>query len=419
MAVVPLLVKHWGRTAYSWLLDRLVPPLGIQTNPGPAYFAYASHKSGMVDGRHVCPLVDPLVEHLPSREYTYVTLGQLEGAEEIASVHIPRKIKWGEFLFSQLFFFERDLADLRFLMRLYDAKELCLLMRPGRFHEYRLFRRIFALRNFLLARYFALKFRRVAVASDSAHVVVYYNAMMLGIVCAFRRLGKPVWDIQHGYIGPQHDAYNNTEAYVLDSNYKPTGFLVWERHFGEYLEAALGLPWQSTDYHHLRTHEFSGSEGYDGFTILYSLQWGTPVPDEVQVAVEHFAGAVNWVFRMHPAEPADRPDLEWVLGMKSAAIADTSQPLPVALRSCDLHVTYNSGVAHEAAMLGIPTLFLDPGFSRRAVKEISSGLAFFVDDDKLISAIDLFMGSGASKAAESMSVGQRGGIPDEPAGPYA
>jgi hypothetical protein len=385
----------------KWLLDRLIPPFPIDQNSGPAFFAYENHKSATIGGLHVCPLIDPLIRDENVAPYTYVIIGKVPGPEAIKSTHIERKLVWTEFIASLFVFRKSDFNDFRFLQRLYDSKDLCLVKTSDQRHGSRLYRHFYAIRAFLLARYFSLKFRRIAATSSSAHVVVYYNAIMLGVVRAFRELQKPVWDVQHGYLGPHHDAYNNTKAFSLETNLKPTAFLVWDDCFGQHVEETLHMPWRSTNYHHLRSTSpaVQPPTKHKCYVALYSLQWATPVPEEVRLAILHFGNRIEWVFRTHPLEPALRTDIEWLRNFPNVTIAGSNEPLLVALRHCNIHITYNSGVTHEAAALGIHTCFLDPDFSCRVDREIASGLAHLSSGNNLIGTMsDLYSHYSANQA---------------------
>ncbi len=326
----------------------------------------------LVDQLRVCPLMDPLIAQRRKEAYTYVVIGRVTGPEAIPSVQVPHKLNWIEFAFSLLFFERGDLTDYRFVAQIYTL-QICLPKRHRRLH---------ALRTFLIARYFALKFRNVAEVCDSAHVLVFYNAIMLGVVRAFRRLGKSVWDVQHGYLGPDHDAYNNVSAYSLNSSFRPNGFLVWDRHFGEYLEARFRVRWKSTDYLHLKSFSLPIAQMRECTTVLYSLQWETPVPAEVAAAVRRLEG-VRWLLRMHPFDRSPRKDLDLMRDLPNVTVARSDDPLHNALRACDLHLTYNSSVVHEAAVLGIPSLFLDPACIVRFAHEIDKGFAQFVPEGGL------------------------------------
>ena len=369
------------------LLDFLVPALSPPSMGGPAFFAYDFHKSSIQDGVHVCPLVDPLIKEIGEGPYTNVVIGVLSEPEKYPSINVPRRLNPFEFLMSVFFFEKNDLVDFRFIKRLYDSK-LTNFKATGWPYDSWLYRRLFALRNFLLARYFALKYRKIAEECESAHVVVYYNAIMLGVVRAFRRLGKEVWDIQHGYNGEDHPAYNSSLAFRLDSTCKPSGFLVWEAKFGAALESAIGATWRSTNYHHLVFLTENDHANRKGFSVMYSLQWRVPVSQQVQDAVSHFRERISWSFRLHPFEYDQRDDLKWIRDSRYSVITDSSEPLAVALGSCDLHITHNSGVTHEAAALGKPTFFLDRDLTQRVEDEIRAGIVRFVDDGELIDALE-------------------------------
>ena len=324
---------------------------------------YAQHKATALRGELVCPFIDPLLEKKEGR-FTYVTLGSLEGRERIPSSQLRLHVRPLELFSSLLFLRASDLGDLRFLWRLYDAR-LC--------HPFKR-RLLHVLRTFLLGHYYGLKLRTLAAHCDRAWVVVYYNAAMLGVVRAFRKAGKEVWDVQHGYVGPDHSAYCNTKAYSINSTFQPTGFLVWEQRFGAFLEGALGARWKSTDYLHIRA--VSVDEGEDhGPQALYTLQWGIPVPDYVLETVQSLQ-AVQWVFRRHPMDKSGRHDLAAVRRLPNVRVVAPDSPLPQALARARLHVTFNSSVVHEAAILGVRSVFLDPHGSARFASEVSAGLAY-------------------------------------------
>ena len=203
---------------------------------------------------------------------------------------------------------------------------------------------------------------------------------MLGLVAAFRRSGKPAWDVQHGYIGPSHDAYNNAAAFALKTALKPSGFIVWDEHFGRYVESTLCTPWRSTGYAHLKMFMQLVPPRADGRRrVLFTLQWGTPVPPSVIIEATR-SSALDWTFRMHPNERSNRPDLHLLRGLPWVQVVDCRNPLALDIASSDLHVTFNSSVVHEAAVLCVPSLFFDPICRERFESEIVRGLAQFTDD---------------------------------------
>jgi hypothetical protein len=367
------------------LLNLFIHPFDFGVANGNAFFIYSFQKSVLMGDKLACPLMDPIVLKKGGNSQVYVTIGSLPQDEVISSFHLSRTINPLEFILSCLFLRGVDFKNYQFLNLLYESPMLCMLKSGGRWHERRWFQRYMALRNFLIAHYFSLKFRELAIRCDGAYVLVYYNAIMLGVICAFRKLGKGAWDVQHGYLGPDHDAYSNTRAFAIDSTFKPTGFLVWDNRFGAHIESTLKLPWENTNHltvqHDLSQNKYSGH-----FTVLYTLQWGTSIPDVVQEAVRNSVD-IQWVFRKHPFDNSLRSDLNWLQQMPNCSISDSSESLVAALSRCNLHITFNSGAAHEAAALGIQSIFLDKEFAIRVDYEIRQGMAIFASDQSLIGAI--------------------------------
>lgn len=343
---------------------------------------YSFQKSVLVGDKLSCPLMDPIVLKRGGSSQVYITIGSLPLNEVIPSFQLKRKINPMELIFSLLFLRSIDFKNYHFLNLLYKSPMLCLLKSGGRWNEWRWFQRYLALRNFLLAHYFSLKFRKLAMKCESVYVLVYYNAIMLGVISAFRKLGKEAWDVQHGYLGPDHDAYSNAKAFEVASTFKPTGFLVWDNRFGTHIESALNMPWENTDNHHIAQGDRSLGKYRGLFTVLYTLQWGTSVPDGVQVAVRDWVD-IQWVFRRHPFDNSSRSDLNWLKLMPNCSITDSSESLETVLLRCNLHVTFNSGATHEAATLGIQSIFLDKEFAIRVEYEIRQGRAIFASDQSL------------------------------------
>jgi hypothetical protein len=221
---------------------------------------------------------------------------------------------------------------------------------------------------------------------------------MLGVVSAFRRLGKEAWDVQHGLLGSVHQAYNNSDAYLIKSNFRPSGFVVWDAKFGQYLENTLGARWKSTEYIHLKAFGKPRSKCKVFKTVLYTLQWETYVPIEVKNAVIHFNN-IQWVFRKHPHEKSPRHDLAWIQDLPNTELANCSEPLVAVLSESDLHLTYDSSVVFEAAKLGIPSLLVSADNHqsfRESVHDafselIETGIASIVTQGNLITMIEKYI----------------------------
>lgn len=384
------------------LLDWLIPAYPIRPPGGPAFFIHARRKCVRRDGSLICPLIEPLIPLQASGPFTYVAIGDLVEPEAVPALRIPRRLNCIELIMSLLFWERQDWTDWLFCFKLYSSHDLTysgflrlgsLLKRMGVLGKSvtTFLCNLFAFRTFLIARYFSLKFREMAAQCTGAYVVEYYSAIMLGVVRAFRRLGKAVWDVQHGYIGPTHGAYSNREAFRLASAFRPSGFLVWDRRFGLNIEEATGARWESTDYLHLKAYDLGSSRNDSHPTVLYSLQWDTPVAEEIERAVKEFPH-IRWSFRMHPMDRDwQRKDLDRLRALPNVSVVVASEPLAEALRRADLHITYNSGTVHEAAALGIPSLILDPTLIDRYQKEIAMGLAFPIKPGQLCDVLENFL----------------------------
>jgi hypothetical protein len=353
-----------------------VPAIHGDFDGGPAFLVHAHLKRTRVGEQLVCPLVEPYMQSLALERRTYIVFGKVDGPEAVPGRVIRLELKPLEFLATLFMPRRTDWADLRFLWRIATPA----LSFPSGIPK------LWAVRTFLLARYFRFKFRALAAACTEVNVVCYYNASMLGASAAFKALGKKAFDVQHGYLGSNHDAYNNPAAFALNTHFKPDGFVVWSAQFGEYLGRTLGTPWRSTEYAHLVAGATRPQRTPERPTILYSLQWGTPVPAEVASAVQLFA-SVDWVFRLHPMDRAERRDLDWIRALPNATIVASGAPLSEAIRASNLHITLNSSVVHEAAALGVPSLFLDPAVTSRFEHEAEQGLATFVPAGALESIV--------------------------------
>ena len=382
----------------NWLLDRLVPAIRISGAGGTAFVANAGHKTVVVDGRAACPLMDSLIQRNASERHTHVVIGDVRLGEVVPSNQVPQRLSWAQFVFSLFFWRRSDIADFRFLWRIITAP----LVGRNRHHH------VHMIRSYLVARYFALKFRELAAACDRVYVICYYDTVMLGVVRAFRLAGKPAWDVQHGNLGPTHDAYNNRRAFMLGSSFQPTAFLVWSREFGEFVEHTLGAEWESTEYAHLKGFAKATAAPVGRVTILYSLQPETPFPSEVAATMRRFTN-VYWLLRPHPRQGALPPDIDCLRTLPNVAIGSASDPLISDLQVCSLHITYNSSVVHEAAASGQPSLFLDPDFIERFSVEAERGLARFVRPAELIGVLEqLVPGLQCPGSRDVRTAGQNG-----------
>jgi hypothetical protein len=353
------------------------------------YVGYVSHKR-TINGLLVSPMMDSLILSRASLESaTSMTLGQVEGQELVDSQCVPENIPVLQFLRAQFTAGFPRIVDLKFVFDLFRPNIHSSLILPVPRWQWR----IFAIRSYLIARYYSTLFKVAAANHDEARVLVYYGARMLGVVMAFRRLEKPVFDVQHGYIGISHNAYNRAEICNTDSLFEPTGYVLWSKDFHERTPGIINKCATYTDYLHLKFFGLANVvERNLQPNVLVATQWGTPLPSFLALLVHSFP-TVLWTLRLHPLEADHREDLMPLLSKSNVKKSEPGKSLATDLFCASLQITVNSSTVHEAAALGVRSLFTDPVGIERFAFEVERGLACYVDEanvyDEIQKMIDL------------------------------
>jgi hypothetical protein len=262
---------------------------------------------------------------------------------------------------------------------------------------------VWMIRNLIIARHFAVLFSDVAKTHSEARLIVYYSAAMLGVVYAFRRLGKPVYEIQHGYIGPSHNAYNNSEVVASKSNFCPSGFVVWDERAAQFLESRGGKNIEVVGFRHLQNFATAGRR--ESVNILFTAQTVTNLPDFIEDLIRN-TGDVKWRVRIHPREEEERRDIKGLLIHPNVEICNSETPLADDLLQCDLHFTVHSSAVHEAAALNIASVFTSAIGKERFHQEVSEGMAVFVDAQTALPAIRLVLADAHERRLRSGAKGQ-------------
>lgn len=346
------------------------------SRPGlPAYVVYAKAKTARIGGRWSAPNVDAQILRVGATAVQYYQLGLLEGEALLPSDSLPYSLGFRDVV-AALLTIEPSVSDeLRFVRAINRGVDRSLI--PWKF------RWLWDLRTVLIARAIAHRMHRVAEAHPVAYVSDFYSAVMLGVTIAFRRAGRPVWDIQHGRIGPGHQTYNAT-VFGLRSHGKPTGLLLWDAATGPYAEQQLGVSWESTAWAHLRLAD--DDEAAERCGVLYTLQVDTPIPPAVGAAIRALPH-VPWRLRLHPGGRNPERDYAPLLQLPNVTLSSSAEPLPQALRAAAVHVTWNSSVISEAAALGTPSVFMDPAAQQDFASEVTAGLASCIEPDRLTAAL--------------------------------
>lgn len=342
------------------------------------YVGYARHKR-LINGSLVSPMIDSLIlSQDPQHTTTSITLGSVEGVELVPSRFVPDRIPPLKFFSAQLKAGLLRSTDLKFVLNLFRPNQHPDLIHPIPRSKWWLF----AIRTYFVARYYSVLFEDEAAAHDEARVLVYYGARMLGVIMAFRKLGKQVLDIQHGYIGESHNAYNRSDICFTGSLLEPTGYILWSRDFHIRAPAIRAKPAIYSQYIHLRSFLPPTQRQTTRPKILVATQWGTPLPPYLADVIKSFP-TILWVIRLHPQESSNREDLVPLFLMDNVLEADQGVSLAEDLIDSIGHITVNSSTVHEAAALGIRSLFTDPIGIERFRYEIERDLACLVDSESL------------------------------------
>ena len=333
------------------------PPSG---NEQTAYFTYAKSKTALVDGRLSHPAVDAVVGASAREPYRYYQFGSHDGPALLVSDSLPYRVGIGDFVAALLTLDGQFATHYRFVRQIHSGVDRRLI--PWRSHL------LWNVRTLLIAYAFAWRMREIARVHRVAFVTDFYSASMLGATLAFRRLGREVWDIQHGRIGPAHQAYN-TAVFSSNCGLRPTGLVVWSRAVGSYVDRALGVRWVSTEFAHLRlTGTAMPSRPR---SVLFTLQVDTPLPHEVAALIRDDP-SVHWTFRPHPGGRNPESELRPLLELPNVALSGAGTPLQDDILGCAVHVTVNSSVAIEAAALGVRSIVMDEQAAGDFADEIAS-----------------------------------------------
>ena len=238
-------------------------------------------------------------------------------------------------------------------------------------------------------------------------------------------LGINIYDYQHGGVAWTHPLYiakfyNETTREKL-----PTGYLCWNEDSASRLRnwdseyhlsvIVLGQPWLNRFVNHDKndmminreknTHRFFANERKN---ILVTLQpkldnqypsffKKNEVINSVLARVIKKSKEVNWLIRLHPMQNKDsrlKVKIVEQFAENSNVLINwpTKAPLPIVIAQCVGHITWNSAVIVEAAMLGVRSYLLNPvdlfdpklvgieGMSEKQIKQSSLQYNFVFEE---------------------------------------
>ncbi len=340
------------------LIERFIKPVDNPSGGSPLvlYATYGENKKTKYNDQFVYPILDSKIKS-ETQPYLNLTFGKKCINELYPSFFIEEKLSVIEFLFSLFYIDKFYFRDFRFIWNIYFSilaysdRGWGKMNKRAKYYHF--------IRVFFGHRYLFFKYRNLVCSSvKKVYVTQYYNVRMLALVriCNTRKI--PVFDVQHGYIGEDHPAYDKSLS--LETLCKPSGFYVFDNDAAEYVKKYTDSLIEISNWMHLHTfNNFQRNKNLPP-RVLFSVQWGTPLPANELVTMINKYSHVNWVFRMHPLETAERSDLESVFSLKNVTIEESGVNLVESLLQSDIHLTWNSSLCFEAEQLGVPSYFISP-----------------------------------------------------------
>ena len=253
----------------------------------------------------------------------------------------------------------------------------------------------------------ASEFQKVlrVVKPRLAFVVTYYAGLGHGFALACRREGVMCVDLQHCPQEGTHRAYRWSRLPERGYSTLPAGFWTWSLEDAAYVADwadETDAPWHAAVHGgHSQLMSFLNGQapetrGWDerfhaigdggAFEreILVALQpigGRRPVWDALARRIEDAPDSWRWWIRRHPSSTRSQDgEYQGLLALRrpNVIIDEASElPLPALLRRMSVLVSLASGAAAEAAILGVPALFLDdeaggsfPGLIERGQAEV-------------------------------------------------
>jgi hypothetical protein len=238
-------------------------------------------------------------------------------------------------------------------------------------------------------------------------------------VCRKRRIW--VADIQHGVIADEHPWYGEGFRSREPINWLPNAFLVWDNE--SVLPIArwasrkgidvipIGNRWvirfitknkedqvlkKIINQFQVLNHQAPAKP-----QILVTLSWGNKnipngfLPVELCEVIRETTSEYNWLLRLHPnqlngfaTDEGRSFNFFYKQHLVDAVDWDrpTRLPLPLVLSESDLHISWNSSVAIEAALMGVKSALMDPRLeSKRSYYKglRSTGMVSFIKPEKI------------------------------------
>lgn len=199
----------------------------------------------------------------------------------------------------------------------------------------------------------------------------YYSNLRFGVNLSSREHDIPVYEVQHGGMGPEHISYSGWRN-VPQSGYEllPQYFWLWDEPSyillnswiknQSYHKAILGgNPWLGYVIENLYgKYDFPTEKKI----ILYTLQ-RRDIEEYILKAISITPDDYEWWIRLHPRKLDNMPKIERALAKYAVAEkvvleSATHYPLPLVLKKANIHLSGFSGSIIEAAQLNTFSLIL-------------------------------------------------------------
>ena len=250
-------------------------------------------------------------------------------------------------------------------------------------------------------------------------ITCYYSAKSLPTVWACRRLKIPIVDIQHGM--QHHAAYQNWTAKTLgDLSFCPTHFWVWSNGDKKKLDKWVtntasvntitgGYLWADLIRTHGKEcsldHTILKSKGNRKIGMISLPTYEPQIPDYLIEAVKKSSDQILWLIRTHPRLPnigkicIEKFETD-IINSQTVAFASNT-PLIKLLGICDLHLTWESTVIHEAHLSGVPSIAIEPDAETIFQKAKDAGFLIIANEKTLLKEISHLSESEAPPAKET------------------
>lgn len=369
----------------------------LTRHDGPVFvLASGPSHTTVVDGAHVSPIADPWIDLL---ERTAIPWRKIDVESHWSAQHQPRRHPSETAPAATV-------ADLHAAAAVLQSEWIAPLQAMGAAIEATLSRTLGLSLVSLYQTFIERALMFVAARAAAARwleatrprailLLCYYETCYLPIISAARALGIPTADLQHGMNGSVHAAYTHFTI-VPEAGYDllPDWFVTW----GPLSSANVMRWWPGPTRHRPvvggRWDSASSPSAPDAAAAAAAASGPTARRLVITMQDEPFDAAVlaaiaaapaewQWLVRPHPASRryagADASSLAAQLagaGIGNAVVvpADVAS-LPQLLTGADGHVTWASSSWMDAAMYGVPTIFLHPGAGAQFGVEIASGLA--------------------------------------------